>query len=249
VVAPALTAITDRVHLAQGHAVNWLLVSDGKRSSAGVMLIDAGYPGDRDDVLASLRELGFGPDDVRAILLTHAHVDHFGSAIWFAKTLGTAVYCHANEVGHAKREYLQQASPLAFAANIWRPGWLAWTAHVLRSGGLSREGIPTALPLTNEVAADLPGHPMAIPTPGHTDGHCSYVVDGVLASGDALVTGHPVLRRTGPQLLPAVFSHNQADAERSLAALAMLETQVLAPGHGPVWRGPIREAVEQAAPP
>jgi glyoxylase-like metal-dependent hydrolase (beta-lactamase superfamily II) len=100
--------------------------------------------------------------------------------------------------------------------------------------------------LTTDIAAQLPGHPMAIPTPGHTSGHCSYVVDGVLASGDALVTGHPLLRRSGPQLLPAVFSHNQDDCVRSLAALALLETEMLAPGHGNLWRGPIREATQQA---
>jgi glyoxylase-like metal-dependent hydrolase (beta-lactamase superfamily II) len=51
------------------------------------MLIDAGYPGDRDDVLDSLRHLGYLPGDVRAILLTHAHIDHLASAIWFAKTI------------------------------------------------------------------------------------------------------------------------------------------------------------------
>jgi glyoxylase-like metal-dependent hydrolase (beta-lactamase superfamily II) len=272
--APALTALTSAVHLVQGRAVNWLLVTAGPATSGtgaagpatsgtgpgtsgtgpatentgdGVMLIDAGYPGDRDDVLASLRELGFGPEDVTAILLTHAHVDHFGSAIWFAKAHGTPVYCHANEVGHAKREYSEQASILDVAANLWRPSWLAWTTHVVRNGGLTREGIPTAQALTADVAATLPGRPRAIPTPGHTGGHCSYIVDGVLASGDALVTGHPVASRSGPQLLPALFSHNQADTERSLAALGMLETQLLAPGHGPLWRGDIRDAVAQAA--
>ena len=88
---------------------------------------------------------------------------------------------------------------------------------------------------------------MAIPTPGHTGGHCSYVVDGVLVSGDALVTGHPVAPRSGPQLLPELFNHDQDGCVRSLAALGMLDTDVLLPGHGPVWRGPIREAVEQAA--
>jgi hypothetical protein len=31
---------------------------------------------------------------------------------------------------------------------------------------------------------------------------------------------------------------------RSLAAL--VETDILVPGHGPLWRGPTREAVEQA---
>lgn len=34
---------------------------------------------------------------------------------------------------------------------------------------------------------------------------------------------------------------------RSLAALALLETEILAPGHGDLWRGPIREATERAA--
>ncbi len=84
--AVALTAITERVHMAQTPLVNWTVVAD----DAGVMLIDAGFPpGSRDEVLGSLRELGFGPTDVTAILLTHAHVDHFGTAIWFAQTHGT----------------------------------------------------------------------------------------------------------------------------------------------------------------
>jgi glyoxylase-like metal-dependent hydrolase (beta-lactamase superfamily II) len=240
--APTLVQVTDIVHLAQGQAVNWTLVAH----DTGVMLIDAGYPGDREDVLTSLRKLGYDAADVRAILLTHAHIDHLGSAIWFASEHGTPVYCHADEVGHAKREYLQQASVFDVALRIWRPRWAAWGLHVLRSGGLIRDGIPTTRPLTTETAAALPGHPMAIATPGHTSGHCSYVVDGVLASGDALITGHPLLRRSGPQLLPAVFSHSQQNCLRSLNALALLDTEVLLPGHGEVWRGPIREATEQA---
>jgi glyoxylase-like metal-dependent hydrolase (beta-lactamase superfamily II) len=241
--APVLKAVTETVHLVQGGAVNWLLVTD----ESGVMLIDAGYPGDRDDVLASLQLLGYQAEDVRAILLTHAHIDHLGSAIWFAKTHGTPVYCHADEVGHAKREYLEQASPLDVAKHIWRPRWALWTAHLVRDGGLSREGIPTAQPLTGEVAAQLPGHPMPIPTPGHTGGHCSYLVDGILASGDALVTGHPLLARSGPQLLPAMFSHDQDGCIRSLAALALLDTEILVPGHGDLWRGPIRDAANRAS--
>ena len=224
--------------------MNWALVTDGSE----VMLIDAGFPGSRDDVLASLRQLGFGADDLRAILLTHAHIDHLGSAIWFAKTHGTPVYCHADEVGHAKREYLEQASPVDVATHIWRPGWAKWSVRDQPQRRRSRDGIPTAQALTEDIAAGLPGTPMAIPTPGHTGGHCRFIVDGVLVSGDALVTGHPVAPRTGPQLLPRLFNHDQDGCVRSLAALALLETEVLVPGHGPVWRGPIRDAVEQATP-
>lgn len=234
--------VTERVHLARGYAVNWVLVAD----DSGVLMIDAGYPGDRVNVLASLGALGYHAGDVRAVLLTHAHIDHLGSAIWLAKTHGTPVYCHPDEVGHAKREYLEQVSPVQIAAQLWRPAWAAWSMHVLLNGGLSREGIPTAQPLTAEIAAGLPGQPIAIPTPGHTGGHCSYLVDGVLASGDALVTGHALLPRSGPQLLPMMFSLSQDNCVRSLAAMALLETEILAPGHGDLWHGPIAAAVEHA---
>ena len=64
---------------------------------------------------------------------------------------------------------------------------------------------------------------------------------------DALVTGHPVAPRRGPQLLPELFNHDQDGCVRSLAALGLLDTDVLLPGHGPVWRGSIREASEKAA--
>jgi glyoxylase-like metal-dependent hydrolase (beta-lactamase superfamily II) len=238
----ALTAITEHVHMARTPLVNWTVVTD----DAGVMLIDAGFPGSRDDVLTSLHHLGFGPADVSAILLTHAHVDHLGSAIWFAKTHGTPVYCHADEVGHAKREYLQQASPADLMLHAWQPRWVKWSLDIVRKGALTHEGIATTGALTQAVAEQLPGRPLAVPTPGHTGGHCSYVVDGVLVSGDALVTGHPLSARTGPQLLHRVFNHDQRGCARSLAALAMLDTDVLIPGHGDVWVGPIREAARQA---
>jgi glyoxylase-like metal-dependent hydrolase (beta-lactamase superfamily II) len=242
--AAALTAITDSVHFAYTDLVNWTLVTDGD----GVMLIDSGFPGHRDDVLGSLRQLGFGVGDLRAILLTHAHVDHLGTAIWFAKTHGTPVYCHSAEVGHSKREYLEQAGPGDIIPHLWQPRFLKWTLAISRKGAMVRNGIPTTQVLTEDVAASLPGMPKAIPTPGHTGGHCSFVVDGVLVVGDALVTGHPLLVSDGPQLLPQMFNHDQDGCVRSLAALGLLDTDVLLPGHGQVWRGPIHEAAQQATP-
>src|SRR6478735_5359128 len=240
--AAALTAITDHVHFAQTDLVNWTLVTD----DTGVMLIDAGFPGHRDDVLDSLRVLGFGVDNLRAILLTHAHIDHFGTAIWFAKTHGTPVYCHAAEVGHSKREYLEQASPVDIAMHVWQPRWLKWSVAISRKGAVTRDGIPSTQALTEDVAAGLPGRPMAIPTPGHTGGHCSFVVDGALVAGDALVTGHPVSTRSGPQLLPDLFNHNQDGCLRSLVFNDTANTEVLLPGHGPVFCVKIPATTEKA---
>jgi hypothetical protein len=60
------------------------------------------------------------------------------------------------------------------------------------------------------------------------------------------VTGHPLLSHNGPQLLPAVFSHDQDRCIRSLAALALLDTEILVPGQGDLGAGPIRAATQQA---
>ena len=239
---PVLTAVTDHVHLARTALVNWTIVS----GESGVMLIDAGFPGSRDEVLTSLRTLGFSPGDVLAILLTHAHIDHLGSATWFAATHGTPVYCDAGEVGHARREYLQQVSPAALMSQAWRPRWLAWSAQVALKGGLVRDGVPTARALTGDIAAGLPGQPVPIPSPGHTSGHCSYLVEGVLVAGDALITGHPLARRRGPQLLPSMFNHSDADCARSLEVLSATGADRMIPGHGDLWVGPIAEAVRHA---
>lgn len=238
---PVLTAVSDNVHVAHTPMVNWTVVT----GDSGAMLIDSGYPGQRDDVLWSLRSLGYQPADVQAILLTHAHVDHLGTAIWFAKTHATPVYCHVDEVAHAKREYLEQVSPTALLAQAWRPTWLAWTMRALAMGGLVRDGIPGTRALTPETAESLPGRPLAIPTPGHTGGHCSYLVDDVLVVGDAMVTGHPLLARPGPQLLPAVFNHNQAGCVSSLQVLADTKAPTMITGHGQLWDGPVDAAVRR----
>lgn len=236
----ALTAVTERIWMARTPLVNWTLVT----GDTGVLLIDAGFPGQRAEVLSSLRQLGFGPGEVTAILLTHAHIDHLGTAIWFAREHGTPVYCHAAEVGHARRDYLQQVSPAALMGQVWRPRWLAWSAQVARNGGLVRDGIPGAAALTDDTA--LPGGPRPVPTPGHTSGHCAYLIGGVLVAGDALITGHPLARREGPQLLPPMFNHDDDGCRRSLDALAATGAEILIPGHGEIWNGPVSEAVRLA---
>ena len=97
-------------------------------------------------------------------------------------------------------------------------------------------------------ALDLPGGPVPVHTPGHTDGHCAFHLPdaGVLVSGDALVSEHPTSRLKGPQLLPDMFHHERARAVASLDLLEKLQADVLLPGHGPVHHGSVREAAQQA---
>ena len=100
-----------------------------------VTLVDTGYPGDRAALLASLAEIGSAPEAVRAVLITHAHNDHLGSAEHLRATYGTPVYLHEAEAPHARREFLHQVGVGTVLRNGWRPGVLPWAVHALRSGG------------------------------------------------------------------------------------------------------------------
>lgn len=241
---PSLIQVADGVHLVHGSNTNWVILSEGDEAT----LVDCGYPGDRELLFASLAETGHAPESVRAVLVTHAHNDHIGSAEHLSNSFGTPVLMHEAEVPHARREFLHQVGITTVLRNAWRPGVLPWAVHALRSGGTTdtRVTAPRAFPTPG--ALDLPGRPVPVHTPGHTAGHSCYALPhaGILISGDALVSGHPTSRHKGPQLLPVMFD---TERERALASLRIIEDvpgDTLLPGHGPLHRGSVAQAARRA---
>jgi metallo-beta-lactamase class B len=55
----------------------------------GHILLDGALPGSAKDIEASIRKLGFKPEEIRLLLITHAHCDHAGTTAYF-KTLSKA---------------------------------------------------------------------------------------------------------------------------------------------------------------
>ncbi|MGV9410725.1 MBL fold metallo-hydrolase [Nocardia sp. NPDC003693] len=223
--------VSDSVYVVAGTNVNWALVSDG----SGVTVIDAGYRSDSADVLSSIRQIGHELSDVAAVLITHAHLDHIGGVPALVANTGAPVYTGAEEVRHAKREYLQQITPLSMVKQLATGRGRGWVAHTLVAvRGHIGMRIPEATEGDTATLAALPGGIVAVPTPGHTSGHTAYLMpsEGVLFSGDALVTGHPLVERTGPQILPEFFNHDEAETLRTAAGLASRPAKVLVPGHG-----------------
>ncbi|GAA3947984.1 MBL fold metallo-hydrolase [Gordonia caeni] len=237
-----LTGDHTTTHLVSTSTVNWVIA----QGEGGVTLIDGGYPGHAGAVLESLRRVGSAPEEIRAALLTHAHVDHLGGLIRLREEYTFDVYAHPDEVAHAKREYLEQANAVSLAPIAWQPRVMRWLSQIIPLGALSRAGLDDTSPLGDLSA--LPGSPVAVPTPGHTRGHCAYLVaegEG-LVSGDALISGHAITSQHGPQCLGPIFTHDPERNAESLEALAATDAHLLLPGHGDLWEGSMRTAVNRA---
>ena len=60
-------------------------------TGAGLILFDTGYGNDREMLLESIRSLGFTPADVRLVIHSHGHFDHFNSGDYFREHFGSTI--------------------------------------------------------------------------------------------------------------------------------------------------------------
>jgi glyoxylase-like metal-dependent hydrolase (beta-lactamase superfamily II) len=235
--------VGDGVTFVEGAAVNWVILTSESRTA----LIDTGYPGDWDDLCASLRAVGREAAQVDSVYVTHGHVDHIGSAERLRREHDAVIYATEREGGHVRREYLEQVGIDRALKVATTARGRAWLAHVMKNGGLSNVAVAevAVIPDGAEFAAPVPIVPIVVP--GHTTGHTAYYLPsvGALVTGDALVTGHPLSTRTGPQMLADMFHHDVDLARRSLSALIASEAVTILPGHGPMMQMTPAEAISQ----
>ncbi len=222
--------------------VFWLSASGSNayfvRSGLSWVLIDTSWP-NRGQVIKQAAERLFGAGTrPAAILLTHTHGDHAGSALELARSWQLPVYVHPGELRLAAGKYLPE-----YGDPIGR--WLIEPLMRLmprRAARMAAKASITEAAQAFHPETGVPGLPdwACVPTPGHTPGHVCFFRPGdrVLITGDAVLTLNfnslrDLLRFkqrvSGP---PWISTWNWPTAKQSVAALARLDPQVLAPGHG-----------------
>jgi glyoxylase-like metal-dependent hydrolase (beta-lactamase superfamily II) len=210
------------------------------RSDAGWSLVDAAWARDRariEQAAAALFGAGSRPE---VILLTHCHPDHAGAALGLARGWDREVLMHPAELPIALGDF-EVMQAVAGPLDHWV------VLPIMRAmGSRRREAVLSRSSMGSVAGAldaggDVPGLRgwQCLPTPGHTPGHVAFVrpADGVLISGDALVT----LRVNSPFGLvgwqglsgpPWYTTWDRQAGRDSVTAMARLEPTVLCPGHG-----------------
>lgn len=249
-VAVGTTGVGPLVHVLSGPAVNAVVLTDvAPAPGVPFTLVDSGYPGYADAVRDAVTRLGLSWDDLAAVLVTHAHIDHVGALpALLAGHADVPVVTGGDEARHARGEVRESATAADLLPRLLQHGVAAWTAHILANGATRHVVLPQVTSAPEGQALDVPGHPVPLVTPGHTTGHTCFLLpeaDAVI-TGDALVTGHALSRVEGPQLLKGFFQHDVPALLESLALIESAPASVVVPGHGPVWRGPVAEAVALA---
>jgi hydroxyacylglutathione hydrolase len=184
----------------------------------GYYLIDAGPPRYEENVLHAMREIG--GKDLKLIFITHAHVDHYGSAAAIRRQTGASITIHK-----ADREALANAkTEIGSARGRGRltSFWLPWALRFLRP-----EPIQPDLTFTDGQSLTAFGlDAYVLHTPGHTPGSSSLIVENRLAFvGDLLTTrGSPHLQN--------LYAHDWSQLPASLRRLQSLNLEWIYTGHG-----------------
>jgi glyoxylase-like metal-dependent hydrolase (beta-lactamase superfamily II) len=170
-----------------------------------------------------MRSLGLDPRDVRWLVMTHLHTDHAGGLHHFP----------AAEVLVSAREYAE-AKGLAGRLRGYLPNrWPAWFRPTLIDSWNADESVfGRAHVLTR--AGDL----RIVPTPGHTAGHISVVLEQhayrLFFAGDASYTESALLRGVvdGVSSMGA-GERAAADTLRQIRAYTAERPTVYLPSHDP----------------
>lgn len=187
-------------------------------SEAGLYLVDTGAPGSERAVLRLMRKLG--RDDLRLIYITHAHLDHYGSAAALRRITGAPIAVHRADAAAMARGETR-------LGEIRGWGRLMVVVKRLLETIMKLEGARPDILLDDGDRLDEWGlDAKVVHIPGHTHGSSCLLVEGRLAFvGDLLST-------VGRLHAQRFFAENWSQIPESLERLKALGVEWVYAGHG-----------------
>jgi glyoxylase-like metal-dependent hydrolase (beta-lactamase superfamily II) len=217
--------------------LRYVLVYALELDGGGIALVDAGWDTDESWAVlnAGLATAGGSITDVRAVLVTHIHPDHYGLAGRIREASGAWIGLHPHDAVLVNSRYRDTDNLLAemgrFLTESGAPKDklpdLAFASMIVANNVTLAE--PDVL-FEDGTSVELPGWDLqTIWTPGHSPGHvCFYSDDRQL-----LLSGDHVLPRITPNISVHFQQNNNPLAEYldSLAKVRRLEVDEVLPAH------------------
>jgi len=174
----------ERVTVIKFRMVNAYLLAGEK----GCVLVDTGVRGSEGKILEAAEALGFAPHDIKLIILTHGHTDHYGSVQALAEKTGAEVLVHKAEYDLMVKGGVEGLKGFSFFGKLM--------VGMLRRVAKSREEtLEYKADILIEDTYDLSPYGIEgkiICTPGHTPGSVSVLLDdGKVIIGDSLMAMMP----------------------------------------------------------
>jgi glyoxylase-like metal-dependent hydrolase (beta-lactamase superfamily II) len=205
----------------KGGHVHAFLLEEGTE----LTLIDTLFDTDGRRIIDRIGSIGRSVEDLKHIVLTHAHRSHLGGLATLKRLSGATVYSHAWEADIiAGERTAQPVTPIPM-----RPLSVYWRVYYLQLGAALGRGKHPPCPVDATLEdGDTVGPIRVLHTPGHTPGHLAFwwPERKALFAGDAIAT-YPVF---DPGWY--AFTLNPTQHRASLSRMAELDTEVLAVGHG-----------------
>ncbi len=206
----------------------------------GVALIDGGWATAAAwrDLERGLARLGREPSDVRTVLVTHIHRDHYTQAVRLRQRVGARIHLGIGErPGLTELRRLGSDLPVTSLRELHRAGAAALADRIRHRAERADAFDPTMWEQPDgwlrAGTVDLADRRLrVIPTPGHTRGHVVFLAerDGLLFAGDHVL----------PHITPSIGfelagpGRPLADFLDSLRLLRSYPDARLLPAHGPV---------------
>jgi glyoxylase-like metal-dependent hydrolase (beta-lactamase superfamily II) len=188
------------------------------------ILVDTGTPDGAKAIVQALLKAGIEPADLDLILLTHGHYDHAGNAAALLRMSSATL-----AIGLGDGALVRKSETPSYRAGNWLGRLFLLLRRVVDVGTENHEPAQPHWYIAGELDLHPYGIPgRVIPTPGHTPGSLSILLEtGEAIVGD-LIGGLPIPQLPGRPL----FIHDEAAWRESLRRVLAARPRLIYPSHG-----------------